>query len=64
MNDPKELAATLRGLWNDKVNSPGIGPQTVGFEMYRLRASGMRLESLIEAAEILESLPQGGLEHE
>lgn len=58
---PSEVAIALRQLHASKVPSPsGPSPQTMGFQMYRIKASGSQLWALIEAAEMLDSQSDRG----
>jgi len=51
-----ELQARLHSLYNSRTPLGGIDPQTVGFERYRLVASGAQLYTLLEAADRIGAL--------
>lgn len=51
-----ELQARLHSLYNGRTPWGVVGPQTVGFERYRLVATGTQLYTLLEAADRIGEL--------
>lgn len=51
-----ELQARLHSLYNGRTPWGAVGPQTVGFERYRLVATGAQLYTLLEAADRIGAL--------